>query len=73
MGDTKERIDDVDDKLINGLQSMKEQLKEYVLHYVKKLTSRDDAIEAMVTTLKEDIVELKDELIIYKDALGNGG
>ncbi|KAK8284419.1 hypothetical protein V6Z12_D08G158900 [Gossypium hirsutum] len=73
VGDIKERIDDVDDRLHGGLQSMQEQLKEYVLDNVEKLNGRDDAIEAMVTALKEEIAELKGELTIYKVALGNGG
>ncbi|KAH1032919.1 hypothetical protein J1N35_045093 [Gossypium stocksii] len=38
-----------------------------------KLAERDDALEAMMTTLKEEIMELKGELTIYKVALGNGG
>ncbi|KAK8348748.1 hypothetical protein V6Z12_A06G100000, partial [Gossypium hirsutum] len=73
VGDVKERVDDINDKVNDGLQSMQEQLKEYVLDNVEQLTSRDDAIEAMITTLKEEIVELKGELTIYKAALGNGG
>ncbi|KAK5802546.1 hypothetical protein PVK06_030148 [Gossypium arboreum] len=84
VGDVKERVDDIDDKVNDGLQSMQEQLKEYVLDNIEKLTSRDDAIdtmmvgktdamEAMITALKEEIVELKGELTIYKAALGNGG
>ncbi|MBA0672354.1 hypothetical protein Goklo_025006 [Gossypium klotzschianum] len=71
--DIKERIDDVDDRLNDGLQSMQEQLKVYVLDNVEKLTGRDDAIEAMMTTLKEEIAELKGELPVYKVALGNRG
>ncbi|KAK8283219.1 hypothetical protein V6Z12_D08G079200 [Gossypium hirsutum] len=73
VGDIKERIDDVDDRLHGGLQSMQEQLKEYVLDNVEKLNGRDDVIEAMVTALKEEIAELKGELTIYKVALCNGG
>ncbi|KAK8286999.1 hypothetical protein V6Z12_D07G029100 [Gossypium hirsutum] len=73
VGDINERIDDVDDRLHDGLQSMQEQLKEYVLDSVEKLNGRDDAIEAMITALKEEIVELKGELTIYKATLGNGG
>ncbi|MBA0612516.1 hypothetical protein Godav_013112, partial [Gossypium davidsonii] len=52
---------------------MQEQLKAYMLDNVEKLTGSDDAIEAMMTTLKEEIAELKGELTIYKAALGNGG
>ncbi|XP_052483073.1 uncharacterized protein LOC128036201 [Gossypium raimondii] len=73
VGDIKERIEDVDDKLNDGLQFMQEQLKVYVLDNVEKLAGRDDAIEAMMTALKEEIAELKGELTIYKAALGNGG
>ncbi|KAK8288679.1 hypothetical protein V6Z12_D07G140900 [Gossypium hirsutum] len=72
VGDIKERIDDVDDRLHDGLQSMQEQLKVYVLDNVEQLTGRDDAIEAMVMALKGEIAELKGELTIYKAALGNG-
>ncbi|MBA0700421.1 hypothetical protein Goari_005668 [Gossypium aridum] len=73
MGDTKEMIDHAVDKLIDGLQSINEQLKEYVLDYVEKLNGRDDAIEAIMTALKEEITELKGELTIYKATLANGG
>ncbi|MBA0700995.1 hypothetical protein Goari_022804 [Gossypium aridum] len=66
-------IDDVDDRPIDGLHSLKEQFKEYVLDYVEKLTHRDDAIKAMMIALKEEITKLKGELTIYKATLGNGG
>ncbi|KAH1106027.1 hypothetical protein J1N35_009795 [Gossypium stocksii] len=63
MGDVKERIDDVDDRLIDGLQTMKEQLREYVWDTIgsseNKLAEKNDALEAMVTALKEEISELK--------------
>ncbi|KAH1047446.1 hypothetical protein J1N35_038230, partial [Gossypium stocksii] len=59
MGDANEKIDEVNDRLIDGLQSMKEQLKQYVLDYVEKLIGSDNAIEAMMTALKEEIAELK--------------
>ncbi|KAK8271103.1 hypothetical protein V6Z12_D11G241300 [Gossypium hirsutum] len=72
-GDIKERIDDVDDRLHDGLQSMQEKLKVYVIDNVEQLTGRDDVIEAMVAALKGEIAELKGELTIYKVALGNGG
>ncbi|KAK8292002.1 hypothetical protein V6Z12_D06G094000 [Gossypium hirsutum] len=71
--DIKERIDNVDDRLHDGLQSMQKQLKVYVLDNVEQLTGRDDAIEAMVAALKWEIAELKGELTIYKADLGNGG
>ncbi|MBA0625218.1 hypothetical protein Godav_010445 [Gossypium davidsonii] len=73
IGDVKEMIDDVDNRVNDGLLSMKEKLRNYVLDSVEKLTGKDDAIEAMMTTLKEEIVELKGKLTIYKVALGNGG
>ncbi|KAH1047685.1 hypothetical protein J1N35_038469 [Gossypium stocksii] len=38
-----------------------------------RITDGDDALEAMMTTLKEETAELKGELIIYKATLGNGG
>ncbi|MBA0873399.1 hypothetical protein Goshw_001647 [Gossypium schwendimanii] len=37
-----------------------------------KLVERDDALEVMVSTLKEEIAELNRELTIYKAALSNG-
>ncbi|KAK5811291.1 hypothetical protein PVK06_026619 [Gossypium arboreum] len=84
VGDVKKRDDDINDKVNDGLQSIQEQLKEYVLDNIEKLTSRDDAIEtmmvgktnameAMITALKEEIAEFKGELTIYKASLGNGG
>lgn len=38
---------------------------------VGKFTKRDNALNTMVTTLKEQIEEFKGKLIICKDALGN--
>ncbi|MBA0574972.1 hypothetical protein Golob_000058 [Gossypium lobatum] len=73
VGDINERIDDVDDRIHYGLQYMQEQLKVYVSDNVEQLTGRDDAIEAMVATLKGEITELKVELTNYKATLGNGG
>ncbi|KAK5824547.1 hypothetical protein PVK06_019325 [Gossypium arboreum] len=76
MEDIKERIDDVDDRIIDGLQRLKEQLKEFVWDTIgsseNKLAGKDNALKAMVTTLKEDINELKGELKIFKAAVGNG-
>lgn len=40
--------------------------------FIGKLTERDDALEAVVTTLKEQIEEFKRELVMCKAALGNG-
>ncbi|XP_016694443.2 uncharacterized protein [Gossypium hirsutum] len=68
VGDIRERIDDVEDRLHDGLQSMQEQLKVYVMDNVEQLTGRDDAIEAMVAALKGEIAELKGEITIYKVA-----
>ncbi|KAH1063450.1 hypothetical protein J1N35_028437 [Gossypium stocksii] len=73
VGGVKERIEDIDGKVNYGLLSMKEQLRYYVLDSVEKLTGRDDAIEAMLMSLKEEIAELKGELTIYKAALSNRG
>ncbi|KAK5772302.1 hypothetical protein PVK06_048586 [Gossypium arboreum] len=69
------------------LDSMEEQLREFVLKFlnsnveaiqrvfnsiVDKLIVRDDVLEAMIMALKEQIDELKRELVICKVALGNG-
>ncbi|KAH1055725.1 hypothetical protein J1N35_033790 [Gossypium stocksii] len=68
------------------LQTMKEQLKEYVWDTIgsseNMLVGKDDALEAMVTALKKEINELKGELKminelkgelkIFKAAIGNG-
>ncbi|KAK5772278.1 hypothetical protein PVK06_048559 [Gossypium arboreum] len=55
---------------------MKEQVTDYVLESLSsiknKLTGRDDAFEAMMMAPKEEIVDLKGELTIYKAPLGNG-
>ncbi|MBA0642424.1 hypothetical protein Goklo_026811 [Gossypium klotzschianum] len=76
MRDVKERIDEVNDRITDGLQSMKEQLREYVWDTIgslkNKLAGKDDALEAMVIVLKEEIDELKRELKIFKAAVGNG-
>ncbi|MBA0818127.1 hypothetical protein Gohar_021604, partial [Gossypium harknessii] len=76
MGDVKERIDDVDDRHNDGLRTLQEQLREFVWDTIgsseNKLAGKDDAHEAMVTALKEEIDELKGELKIFKAAIGNG-
>ncbi|MBA0875388.1 hypothetical protein Goshw_001282 [Gossypium schwendimanii] len=63
--------------LTDGLQSMNEQLRDYVLESLdsveNKLIDRGDNLEAMMTTLKEESAELKGELTIYKAVSGNGG
>ncbi|KHG20327.1 hypothetical protein F383_07599 [Gossypium arboreum] len=77
MGDVKERIDDVGDSVHDGLQTMQEQLKEYVLDTIGsseiKLARKDDALEAMVIALKEEISELKGELEMINDNSGSDG
>ncbi|MBA0803677.1 hypothetical protein Gohar_013864 [Gossypium harknessii] len=76
MGDVKERIDDVDDRLNDGLRTMQEQHREFMWDTIgsseNKLAEKDDALEAMVTALKEEINELKGELKIFKAAIRNG-
>ncbi|KAK5819206.1 hypothetical protein PVK06_024175 [Gossypium arboreum] len=76
MRNVKERIDDVNDRLIDGLQMMNEQLREYLWGTIgsleNKFTGKDDALEAIMKTLKEEINELKGELKIFKAAISNG-
>ncbi|MBA0668297.1 hypothetical protein Goklo_001227, partial [Gossypium klotzschianum] len=76
MGDVKEKIDDVDDRFNDRLRTMQEQLREFVWDTIgsseDKLAGKDDALEFMVTALKEDINELKGEIKIFKAAIGNG-
>ncbi|MFQ6662415.1 hypothetical protein Gotur_030260 [Gossypium turneri] len=76
MGDVKERIDDVDDRHNDGLRTLQEQLREFLWDTIgsseSKLAEKDDALEAMVTALKEEINGLKGELKIFKAAIGNG-
>ncbi|MBA0665684.1 hypothetical protein Goklo_002169, partial [Gossypium klotzschianum] len=75
IGDVKERISDVDDRLNDGLQTMQEQLREFVWDNIgfseNKLTGKDDALEAMILALKEEINELKGELKLFKAAIDN--
>lgn len=67
MGDMRETLKEVEG-CIDQLNSIKEQLRDFVLEpldcTMDKLTIKDDSLEAMVTTLKEEIVELKVELTI---------
>ncbi|MFQ6623093.1 hypothetical protein Gotur_002242 [Gossypium turneri] len=76
MGDVKERIDDVDDRHNDGLRTLQEQLSEFVWDTIgsseNKLAGKDDALEDMVTALKEEINELKGEVKIFKAVIGNG-
>ncbi|MFQ6665511.1 hypothetical protein Gotur_032225 [Gossypium turneri] len=73
MGNIKERIDDVDDRLHDGLQSMQEQLKVYVTDNVEQLTGRDDAIEAMDCPKKAALtaMEAKGESDVEDNNLGS--
>ncbi|MBA0819988.1 hypothetical protein Gohar_027821 [Gossypium harknessii] len=65
---------------------MEEQLKEFVLDFLssnvekingvlksttEKLVERDDSLEVMMLSMKEEITEFKGELTIYKAALRN--
>ncbi|MFQ6640802.1 hypothetical protein Gotur_016658 [Gossypium turneri] len=72
VGDIKERIDDVDDRLHEGLQSMQEQLKVYVLDNVEQLTGRGDAIQAMDCPKKAALtaMEAKGESDVEENNLG---
>ncbi|MBA0669461.1 hypothetical protein Goklo_024249, partial [Gossypium klotzschianum] len=55
---------------------MQEQLREFNWDTIgslkNKLAGKDNALEAMVIALKEEINELKGELKIFKVAIGNG-
>ncbi|KAA3488272.1 hypothetical protein EPI10_032041 [Gossypium australe] len=59
MGDIKERLKEVKKELADGLQSMKKQLKDYVWEPLSSIENKmikiDDALEAMIATLQEDI------------------
>ncbi|KAH1098346.1 hypothetical protein J1N35_015267 [Gossypium stocksii] len=74
MGDIRETLEVVGGR-IGELDSIRDQLKDFVLDSldftVDKLMARDDALEAMLTTFKEEITKLKGELMIYKAALNN--
>ncbi|KAG8472442.1 hypothetical protein CXB51_035290 [Gossypium anomalum] len=58
------------------MEELREDSKEFVLDSLRstsvKLTVRDEALEALVTAMKEEIAELKGELTIYKAALRSG-
>ncbi|MFQ6621814.1 hypothetical protein Gotur_001628 [Gossypium turneri] len=73
VGDIKERIDDVDDRLHDGLQSIQEQLKVYVLDKLEQLTGRDDAIKAMDCPKKAALtaIEAKWESDVEDNNLGS--
>ncbi|KAK5832754.1 hypothetical protein PVK06_016557 [Gossypium arboreum] len=71
VGDMKETLKEV----LTRMEELMECSKEFVLDTLRstsnKLTVRDESLEALVTVMKEKIVELKGELIIYKVALGS--
>ncbi|KAH1115215.1 hypothetical protein J1N35_008593 [Gossypium stocksii] len=58
------------------MEELKEDSKEFVLDSFRstldKLTVNDEALEALVTAMKEEIAKLKGELTICKAALGSG-
>ncbi|MBA0852173.1 hypothetical protein Goshw_002025 [Gossypium schwendimanii] len=64
------------DYVVEALSSdwdvMREILNTVIDDQAEKLTEKNDALEAMVTNLEEQIMELKGEVIIYIVALGNG-
>ncbi|KAH1106717.1 hypothetical protein J1N35_010485 [Gossypium stocksii] len=74
VGDMKETLEIVMGR-IEDLSSIRKDFKDFVWETLRstsdKLTVRDNALKAMVTTMKEEIVELKRELIIYKVVLGS--
>ncbi|MBA0736840.1 hypothetical protein Gogos_010330 [Gossypium gossypioides] len=61
------------DYVVEALSSnwdvMREILSTVMDDQAEKLTEKNDALEAMVTNLEEQIAELKGEVIIYKVAL----
>ncbi|XP_016684229.2 uncharacterized protein [Gossypium hirsutum] len=72
IGDMRETLEVV----LTRMEELREDSKEFVLETLSstsdKLTVRDEALEALVTTMKEEIAELKGELTICKAALGSG-
>ncbi|XP_040957468.1 uncharacterized protein [Gossypium hirsutum] len=62
--------------VLTRMEELREDSKVFVLDTLRstsdKLTVRDEALEALVTAMKEEIAELKGELTICKVALGNG-
>ncbi|KAH1047515.1 hypothetical protein J1N35_038299 [Gossypium stocksii] len=57
--------------VVEALSSNLDAMKGVFNTIMNNLTEKNDAIEAKVTAWKEQIVELKGELTIYKVALGN--
>ena len=72
VGDMRETLEVV----LTRMEELREDSKVFVLDTLRstsdKLTVRDEALEALVTAMKEEIAELKGELTICKVALGNG-
>ncbi|KAK5785550.1 hypothetical protein PVK06_040146 [Gossypium arboreum] len=72
VGDMKETLEVV----LTRMEELREDSKEFVLDSLRstsdKLTGRDEALEALLTAMKEEIAELKGELRICKAALGSG-
>ncbi|KAK8346069.1 hypothetical protein V6Z12_A07G190200 [Gossypium hirsutum] len=72
VGDMKETLEVV----LTRMDELREDRKEFVLDSLRstsdKLTGRDEALEALLTAMKEEIAELKGELRICKAALGSG-
>ncbi|KAK5819792.1 hypothetical protein PVK06_024815 [Gossypium arboreum] len=73
--DIKETVEEVNGGLTDGLESMKEQLRNYMLESLdsieNKLMGKGYVLEVMRMTLKENIAELNGELTIYKAILCN--
>ncbi|KAG8488584.1 hypothetical protein CXB51_016513 [Gossypium anomalum] len=60
------------DFVLESLGSNVEKMKRVPNSITSKLMGRDDALEAMMSNLKEEIAKLKRELTICKAALSNG-
>ena len=72
VGDMKETLEVV----LTRMDELREDSKEFVLDSLRstsdKLTGRDEALEALLTAMKEEIAEFKGGLRICKAALGSG-
>ncbi|XP_040948667.1 uncharacterized protein [Gossypium hirsutum] len=72
VGDMRETLEVV----LTRMEELRVDSKVFVLDTLRstsdKLMVRDEALEALVTAMKEEIAELKGELAICKVALGNG-
>ncbi|MBA0575492.1 hypothetical protein Golob_027465, partial [Gossypium lobatum] len=62
--------------VLTHMEELREDSKEFLMDTLRstsdKLTVREEALEALVTAMKEEIAELKGELTIYKAVLGSG-